>query len=93
MSAPTRTRSSHASSQDQSGAPGKGPFSKDLHQTPPALWVAVVLMCLGVALLGGGVVALSINVTTAVFLFIAGTLLGVVGLALGLHNDIMTNVE
>lgn len=50
-------------------------------------------MCLGVALLGGGVVALSINVTTAVFLFIAGTLLGVVGLALGLHNDIMTNVE
>lgn len=57
MSAPTRTRSSHSSSQDQSGAPGEGPFYKDLHQTPPALWVAVVLMCLGVALLGGGVVA------------------------------------
>lgn len=89
----TAPRSSYANSQDQSGAPGRGPFLKDLHQTPPALWVAVVLMCVGVALVGGGVVALSLDVTTAVVLFIAGVVLGVVGLALGLHNNIMTNVE
>lgn len=93
MSAPTQTRSSGADDQDQSGAPGKGPFYEDLHQTPPAPWVAVVLMCVGVALVGGGVVALSVDTATAVVLFVAGVVLGVIGLALGLHNQIMTNVE
>lgn len=93
MSTPTRTRPPQPSSHDQAGAPGKGPFYKDMRQTPPALWIAVLLMCLGVALVGGGVIALSLNVTTALLLFVIGTALGLVGLALGLHNNIMTNVE
>lgn len=77
--APTPTGSSDANSQNQSGAPDRGPFFKDLHQTPPALRVAVVLMCVGVALVGGGVVAPGLAVTTAVVLFIVGVALGVVG--------------
>ncbi len=93
MSAPTQTRSSQDSSQDQTGAPGQGPFYNDLHQTPTGLWVAVLLMCVGAALIGGGVIALSINVTTAVVLFTVGAVLGMVGLALGLRDNIMTNVE
>lgn len=92
MNASTQSWSSDPDRQDQAGAPGAGPFFQDLHSTPPALWVAVALMCVGVALVGGAVVALSLDVATAVYLFIAGVVLGV-ELALGLHNNIMTNVE
>lgn len=70
-----------------------GPFGKDLHETAPVLWAAVALMCLGAALLGGGVVALSKDTTVAVWLFVAGTALGIVGGALGLLNGIMSNVS
>jgi len=37
------------------GINGHGPFDKDLHQTPKLLWTAVVLMCLGAAVVGLGV--------------------------------------
>ncbi len=37
------------------GIIGHGPFDKDLHQTPKLLWTAVVLMCLGAAVVGLGV--------------------------------------
>lgn len=70
-----------------------GPFGKDLHDTPPVLWVSVALMCLGAALLGGGVVALSKDTTVAVWLFVAGVATGLVGGALGLVNGIMSNVS
>ncbi len=70
-----------------------GPFGKDLHETAPALWVAVALMCLGTALIGGGVVALSKDTTAAVWLFVAGVALGIVGGALGLLKGIMSNVS
>jgi hypothetical protein len=45
------------------GSPfGPGPFMDDLHRTPAVLWVAVLLMCFGVALVGGAVIALMSNV-------------------------------
>ena len=69
-----------------------GAFDKDLHQTPKVRWLSIALMCLGTALIGGGVVALSMNTTTAIVLFIAGAALGVVGVVIGLANNIMSNV-
>lgn len=68
-------------------------FDKDIHQTPTVLWLSVALMCLGVALVGGGVVALIENTTTAAALFIAGAVVGAVGAVIGLANNIMSNVE
>lgn len=70
-----------------------GAFDRDIHQTPKVLWLSVALMCLGVALLGGGVVALSSNTGTAVALFVAGAVLGAVDAVIGLANNIMSNVE
>ncbi len=70
-----------------------GAFDKDLHETPKVLWLSVALMCMGTALIGGGVVALSMDTTTAIVLFIAGAALGVVGVVLGIANNIMSNVE
>ncbi len=74
-------------------AVGDGPFDKDLHETPTVLWVSVAVMCLGAALIGGGVVAVSKDLTVAVVLFVTGAVLGVVGALLGLTHGIMSNVE
>lgn len=92
---PTRSRHPERPSQDQAGANagGPGPFSRDLHRTPPVLWASVALMCLGAALVGGGAIALSRSLTLAVVLFIAGAVVGGIGLVLGLRNRIMTNVD
>ncbi len=68
-------------------------FDKDLHQTPPVLWVSVALMCLGVALVGAAVVAMSKSTTIAVALLAAGAVVAAVGAAVGVRNHIMTNVE
>ena len=72
---------------------GPGPFMDDLHRTPPVLWVAVGLMCLGFSLIGGGVVALSMDTAAAIALFAAGGVLGLIGLVLGARNRIMGNVD
>jgi len=75
------------------GIIGHGPFDKDLHQTPKLLWTAVVLMCVGAAVVGLGVVALSTSESTGVILLIIGAVIGLVGIALAATNGIMSNVE
>jgi cell division protein FtsX len=57
------------------------------------LWLSVALMRTGTALIGGGVVTLSMDTTTAIVLFIAGATLAVVGVVIGLANNIKSNVE
>jgi len=75
------------------GIIGHGPFDKDLHQTPKLLWIAVVLMCVGAAVVGLGVVALSTSESTGVILLIVGAVIGLVGIGLAATNGIMSNVE
>jgi hypothetical protein len=72
---------------------GRGPFMDDLHRTPLALWIAVALMSVGVALAGGAVVALRMSARTAVALFVAGGLIGAAGVILGVRHHIMRNVD
>jgi peptidoglycan/LPS O-acetylase OafA/YrhL len=64
----------------------------DFHQTPPVLWIAVALMCVGFALIGGAVIALGGDTAIAPVLFALGGLLGVVGIVLAARNHIMRNV-
>lgn len=82
-------------SQDMTGdgVIGTGPFDQDLHRTPTILWWAVALMSLGAALVGGAIVAFSKSGTVGVELLVAGVLVGLVGLVLGLKNKIMGNVD
>ncbi len=75
------------------GVVGQGPFDKGIHQTPRRLWTAVVLMCLGAAVLGLGVVVLSMSMSTGVVLLVAGGVIGAVGAAVAATNGIMSNVE
>ncbi len=75
------------------GVVGRGPFDKGIHQTPRRLWTAVVLMCLGAAVLGLGVVVLSMSMSTGVVLLVAGGVIGAVGAAVAATNGIMSNVE
>ncbi|MGZ6792921.1 MAG: hypothetical protein ACXVFV_08200 [Mycobacteriales bacterium] len=70
-----------------------GPFEDDLHRTPAVLWVSVALMCLGVALVGGGVVALSASAGAAVALFAGGGGLVAVGALLGARHHLMRDVD
>ena len=72
---------------------GPGPFMDDLHRTPTVLWVAVALMCLGFSLIGGAVVALSMDTAAAIALFASGAAIGLIGLVLGARNRIMSNVD
>ncbi len=72
---------------------GPGPFMDDLHRTPTVLWVAVGLMCLGFSLIGGAVVALSMDAAAAIALFASGAVIGLIGGVLGARNHIMSNVE
>lgn len=72
---------------------GRGPFMDDLHRTPTVLWVAVALMCLGVALVGGGVVALSTSTGAALVLFAGGGVLGATGLLLAARHHVLRNVD
>jgi hypothetical protein len=65
----------------------------DVERTPPVLWIAVALMTLGFALVGGGVIALSRDTAAAIGLFIAGGVLGLIGAGLGARNQIMSNVD
>ncbi|MGZ6804640.1 MAG: hypothetical protein ACXVFU_16470 [Nocardioidaceae bacterium] len=70
-----------------------GPFEDDLHRTPAVLWVSVALMCLGVALVGGAVVALSTSTATALLLFVGGGVMGAVGLLLAARHHVMRDVD
>ncbi len=89
-----RTSTKETSTDETGDSPVHGgAFDKGLHQTPKVLWLSVALMCLGTALIGGGVVALSMDTTTAIVLFIAGAALAVVGGVIGLANKMMSNVE
>ncbi len=89
-----RTSTKETSTDEAGDSPLHGAaFDKDLHQTPKVLWLSVALMCMGTALIGGGVVALSMDTTTAIVLFIPGAALAVVGVVIGLANNIMSNVE
>jgi hypothetical protein len=72
---------------------GPGPFMDDLHRTPVVLWLSVALMAVGIALVGGGVVALSMSTGTAVALFLFGGVLGTVGLVLAARHHVMRNVD
>lgn len=69
------------------------PFQDDLDRTPVVLWVSVALMCVGFALVGGAVVALSADTGLAVGLAVAGVVLGLLGAGLGRRNRIMRNVD
>lgn len=75
------------------GVVGQGPFDKGIHQTPRRLWTAVVLMCLGAAVLGLGVVVLSMSMSTGVVVLVAGGVIGALGAAVAATNGIMSNVE
>jgi len=75
------------------GGVGQGPFNKGIHQTPRRLWTAVVLMCLGAAVLGLGVVVLSMSMSTGVVVLVAGGVIGAVGAGVAATNGIMSNVE
>ncbi len=75
------------------GVVGQGPFDKGIHQTPRRLWTAVVLMCLGAAVLGLGVVVLSMSMSTGVVVLVAGGVIGAVGAGVAATNGIMSNVE
>jgi len=75
------------------GVVGQGPFDKGIHQTPRRLWTAVVLMCLGAAVLGLGVVVLSMSMSTGVVVLVAGGVIGAVGAAVAATSGIMSNVE
>lgn len=82
------------SGQDEvGGVVGQGPFDKGIHQTPRRLWTAVVLMCLGAAVLGLGVVVLSMSMSTGVVVLVAGGVIGAVGAGVAATNGIMSNVE
>jgi len=60
-----RTSAKETSTDETGDSPLHGAaFDKDLHQTPKVLWLSVALMCMGTALIGGGVVALSMDTTT-----------------------------
>ncbi len=50
-------------------------------------------MCLGAAVVGLGVVALSTSESTGVTLLIIGAVIGLVGIALAATNGIMSPVE
>jgi hypothetical protein len=93
-------RSTHNSSTSQGGrsdsddgSSGEGPLVKDLHQTSKGIWAAVILMCLGAAVVGVGVVVLSMDVTTAVVVLIVGAVIGLAGIAMSVATNIMSNVE
>jgi len=75
------------------GVVGQGPFDKGIQQTPRRLWTAVVLMCLGAAVLGLGVVVLSMSMSTGVVVLVAGGVIGAVGAGVAATNGIMSNVE
>lgn len=76
-----------------SGTPlGAGPFMAGLRRTPKGLWLAVLLMVLGLALVGGAVVALSRSPVLAAVLVVLGVAAGVTGVALGRRHGIMDDV-
>lgn len=75
-----------------SSTPQQGPLQRDLASTPPSLWLAVVLLVVGVALVGGAVVAFSHSTTLGVVLLVAGVVVGAVGAALARAKRIMSDV-
>lgn len=84
-------RTSASEGKDSHG--GADAEGQGAHDTPKTLWAAVVMMCLGAALLGLAVVLFSINTRAALTSLVAGVIIGLIGAFLGLRKGIMTNVE
>lgn len=81
------------SAAEDKSATGADPAGQDAHDTPKALWLAVILMCVGAALLGLAVVLFNMNTRAAVTSLIAGVVIGLIGAAISLRKGIMSNVE
>lgn len=81
------------SAAEDKSAKGADPAGLDAHDTPRSLWVAVILMCLGAALLGLAVVLFNMNTGAAVSSLIAGVVVGLIGAAISMRKGIMSNVE
>ena len=75
------------------GVVGDGPFADGLHDTPAALWAAVALLLLSATLIGGAVVAASLDAFTARALLGASLPVGFLGLALARRHHIMSDVD
>lgn len=82
-----------SASEQKSGGGGGNTTGTDAHDTPRSLWVAVVMMCTGAALLGLAVVLFSMNTQAAIASLVAGIVIGLIGAAISLRKGIMSNVE
>jgi amino acid transporter len=92
----TARRRAEAPGSDLAGGSllGPGPFEDDLHSTPKILWLAVLLMTVGSIVLGLAVAFLVRPNKDASWICLAvGLILGVVGAAVALANNIFGNVE
>lgn len=73
--------------------PENGPFMRGVHQTPPSLWLSVLLIFLGVSSLGVSFVSLHYAGSALGWsTLIGGVVLTLAGIGLGLRNKILQDV-